>query len=363
MASFAALKKNPFKSEVFKDVQMSLFDFLKLNPLAKYKNKDLEGPLKYLKPQTPESSKAPETVTSEVFDESSLSKISATSLGEPTSGLDPLKSNDESLDSTILGFPTLIERQAYLRYIRFHLRPNGILKVTAPKNRSFEDIKNEILEYKDWVFKRHEEFEHIRKSSPPLKWRDGQSFPYLGQDYKLKLQPFESRRPMIQLDLDQLHYFYPVDWDLKSPKEKSILLKQYLLKFYKTKAVLELNKRTRLWSEKMGLFPKKLSFRNQKTRWGSCSSQGKISLNWRLVAYSPEVMDYIVIHELAHLKHQNHSARFWNLVGEFCPDYQKFRKHLRDQQYFADFLAPTSELYLENPILENLKPLYEEAQA
>ena len=66
-----------------------------------------------------------------------------------------------------------------------------------------------------------------------------------------------------------------------------------------------------------------ISVRNQRTRWGSCSARGKISLNWRLVQVPPSVRDYVILHEIAHLVHLNHSARFWTLVESFCPNYRE----------------------------------------
>lgn len=316
MPTFAAMK-NP--TSLFKSVQLDLFEALKLRPLDAFKNKDLQGPLKHLKPQT--LKKAPSVAPSLISTE-------------------------------ILGFPTVIKRQAYLRYIRFHLKPNGVLHITAPKNRPFEQIASEVTEHKKWVLERHQEFEEIRSQSPCFFWQDGQSFPFLGESYQLKLQAYSAPRALVQLDLDQLHFFYPETWSQLPEPQASQLLKKALIKFYKNKAQIKMDERTRLWSETMRLFPKKLSYRNQKTRWGSCSSQGNISLNWRLIAYSPELMDYIIIHELAHLKHQNHGVRFWALVEKFCPNYKNLRQELRQKQYFADFLAPESELYLQNPTLK-----------
>lgn len=76
----------------------------------------------------------------------------------------------------------------------------------------------------------------------------------------------------------------------------------------------------------MGVTPARISIRDQKSRWGSCSSTGTISINWRLIMAPPEILDYIIVHELAHLQELNHSARFWKLVEENCPN---FRSHER----------------------------------
>ena len=74
----------------------------------------------------------------------------------------------------------------------------------------------------------------------------------------------------------------------------------------------------------------RISIREQKTRWGSCSSVGNLNYNWKLVLMPPGVLDYVVVHELAHRREMNHSAAFWKVVTTWMPDYKKYRKWLRD---------------------------------
>lgn len=77
------------------------------------------------------------------------------------------------------------------------------------------------------------------------------------------------------------------------------------------------------WSEEMGLRPTRVGVRDQVSRWGSCSSTGSLSFNWRLIMAPPEVLEYIVVHELAHIQEHNHSRRFWALVARHCPEYKR----------------------------------------
>jgi len=78
-----------------------------------------------------------------------------------------------------------------------------------------------------------------------------------------------------------------------------------------------------------------VSVRNQRTRWGSCSPSGRISLNWRLVQVPPAVRDYVLLHELTHLRHLNHSARFWRELARLCPDHAEARRWLRSSKLLA----------------------------
>lgn len=91
-------------------------------------------------------------------------------------------------------------------------------------------------------------------------------------------------------------------------------------------------KQINLRAAQMGVRPGSLSIRNQRTRWGSCSSRGALSFNWRLIMAPPEVLDYVVVHELAHMKEQNHSKAFWKIVSQYSPDYLKHRQWLKQNQ-------------------------------
>lgn len=90
--------------------------------------------------------------------------------------------------------------------------------------------------------------------------------------------------------------------------------------------------RTAYFAERMGVSYGRITIREQKTRWGSCSAAGNLNFNWKLVLMPPEVLDYVVVHELAHRKEMNHSARFWKIVEKELPDYMERRKLLREYE-------------------------------
>lgn len=97
----------------------------------------------------------------------------------------------------------------------------------------------------------------------------------------------------------------------------------------KEKAKLNIPSRVYQWARQIGVSYGKITIRHQKTRWGSCSSQGNLSFNCMLMMCPEEVIDYVIIHELCHRKEMNHSARFWAAVHNVCPEYRKYRKWLR----------------------------------
>ena len=103
----------------------------------------------------------------------------------------------------------------------------------------------------------------------------------------------------------------------------------------RTLAARELPQRLHELARLHGFALPAVSVRNQRTRWGSCSPSGRISLNWRLVQLPPAVRDYVLLHELTHLRHLNHSARFWRELARLCPDHAAARQWLRSSKLLA----------------------------
>ncbi len=121
--------------------------------------------------------------------------------------------------------------------------------------------------------------------------------------------------------VDQIHAATPV----YSPEEAA-----RLEAFYRKKAREVITSRVEYYSPMIGKPYQGISIRDQKTRWGSCSSKGNLNFNWRLILAPPQVLDYVVVHELCHLLHMDHSPAFWQEVERICPDYKVCRRWLKE---------------------------------
>jgi predicted metal-dependent hydrolase len=141
--------------------------------------------------------------------------------------------------------------------------------------------------------------------------------PYFGKDYIL--QHVESQSSKIQIDDDIIQIYSTVD-----TKER------ILLQFFKNNLLIEIVKITNNLSNKENLLFSKIKISNNKRSWGSCSSNGVLSFNWRLIFVSYEVLYYVVVHEVCHLLEMNHSQRFWSLVSDLCPDYKMHKLWLKE---------------------------------
>ena len=114
------------------------------------------------------------------------------------------------------------------------------------------------------------------------------------------------------------------------PKNK---IKPNIIKWYKQTAQNLANQRVSLYANIMHLIPKSVSINNTKTSWGLCNNKNEIKLNWRIAMLPPELIDYIAVHELAHLKEFNHSKKFWQIVISVLPQTQSYKKELKKGDY------------------------------
>ena len=242
-----------------------------------------------------------------------------------------------------------ITRRAYKRSLGLTLKLNGTIRVSAPKGIPLARIRDFVLSQEEWIKANLQKYESVREAYPLKTLSEGELFPFLGQQFPLQFEPCTgTTRPCFKIrDGKLICQVRKEMWHIFDPKAPHPELLPSLAHFYKKKAREILLKSVQEFSAKMQLSPSGLSFRAQKTRWGSCSSRGRISLNWKLVIAPLEVIDYVVIHELAHLRFYNHSDLFWSLVETQAPNYRLNRTWLRENQFQADFLASESELHPE----------------
>ena len=109
-------------------------------------------------------------------------------------------------------------------------------------------------------------------------------------------------------------------------------LRALIERWYRREAVTHLASRVEHYAPQLGVRPSRVAIRGQRSRWGSCSGKGTVSLNWRLMMVPGELVDYVVVHELCHLRHMDHSPRFWAMVGGTIPDFRQRRRRLNEHQ-------------------------------
>ncbi len=197
---------------------------------------------------------------------------------------------------------------------------NGEVIVRLPSFASIKTAEKFVHAKSAWVQQKLT----AQPAAPTEKsFTDGELFYFLGQQYPLKLIESNQATSISFTDNQiQLH------GRLNRLSTKGI--KQKLTNWYKQQATSYLKKRTAELVKTTGLLPKSVEVKTYKARWGSCRITGEIQLNWKLIMAPPEVIDYVIIHELCHLKHHNHSAQFWGVVERFEPAYTTHKLWLRE---------------------------------
>ena len=185
------------------------------------------------------------------------------------------------------------------------------LLIKAPLQLEREKIFHFIRQKAAWLEKKNQLLPRGNAARPGLD--SGTTLPFRGQH--LFLQKSSSRcKPAVSLYGNTLK----VNLYAYAPQDDTHSL---LLAWYRQQALTTLSQKTASWSQRLDVNVKKITIKDQKTRWGSCSSLGNINYNWRIIMAPDPAIDYLVVHEVAHRIHLNHSAAFWQLVGQHIPDY------------------------------------------
>lgn len=156
-----------------------------------------------------------------------------------------------------------------------------------------------------------------------LKLENGDTLYYLGEARTLRVIREERSRARVKMVMDLLLMWIPYEADYEYRKEQ-------LEKWYRKEAAAVFGEKAEEFAQALSVSFQDIRIKDQKSRWGSCSSKRNMNFNWRLLMAPEPVCDYVIIHELCHLVYMNHSPDFWNLVESVCPDYRQYKKWLKE---------------------------------
>jgi predicted metal-dependent hydrolase len=206
--------------------------------------------------------------------------------------------------------------------------------VSVPQWATRKQIDEVLAQKKEWIFSKYQLISQRRAFQDNRSFRSGSPVLYLGHEYLLQIENMESQNNIrITIENNTIRMELPSCMETESPTEQEEQVRGVLEGWYRRQAANYLQERLLLYAEKMGVKPLKLSIRGQKKRWGSCSVNNSIQLNWKLMLAPGPVLDYVVVHELAHIREKNHSKDFWKLVETTLPDYRQRRAWLKENGY------------------------------
>lgn len=199
------------------------------------------------------------------------------------------------------------------------VRPNFTVELSVPESASQEYIDSFLEKKKDWIEKQIQFFKDNLINETEKKYISGENVKYLGKNYRLKVH--KGKEKYVKFMRGYIHLYCLENSGLEDKKE---LLQNWLKERAKDKIMVIAKK----YLDKLEEVPD-IKFRDMKTRWGSCNSEKKrIIFNWRLIEKSPYGIEYVVVHELVHLKYNNHSKAFFKYLSVKLPDWEKRREIL-----------------------------------
>jgi predicted metal-dependent hydrolase len=222
-----------------------------------------------------------------------------------------------------------LRRSERAKNTRIVIKP-GKIEVVAPPKVSERRIKAFVEAQQDWIraaVKRIADRVQAVPTLAPAHYADGACIPFQGRQIPLQIKPTAAKTIRIQLYIDTTFIVYLPTGIAR--QQSSELIRLALIRWMKNQARQQASALIERHARQFGLFPRSLRIKTQKSRWGSCGPQNDINLNWLLMLAPPSALEYVVVHELCHIKHKNHSKDFWLLVAEHFPDYQQQRRWLK----------------------------------
>ncbi len=200
----------------------------------------------------------------------------------------------------------------------------GHVQIIVPMDLPQDKIEAVLFKKRLWVREKIRLYEEAMPPKPK-EFVNGEAFPYLGKNYKLKFVPDGIGEVKLKGGYLELHIKegYP-------ESRLNAFIRRQLSSWYKRKAQKRLTDKVKRLSTSLDLEPKSVSVQDFKSRWGSCSADGDISFNWKIIMAPHGIIDYVVAHELCHLIEHNHSPAFWKRVERLIPDYRDCKDWLKE---------------------------------
>jgi len=200
-----------------------------------------------------------------------------------------------------------------------YIERDGSVSVLAPAPLEHDKIEQIIEKKRSWIYRHLAEWEDLNRTRVHREYVNGESFLYLGRHYRLQLvDPDKQALPLV--------FLHNQFWLRKDTIEQA---PENFKRFYKAKLKKKLKERLKLHQPKMGVEPTDVKVMELKNRWGSCTAQGVVNFHWKCAMLPLSVLDYVIVHELAHIEELNHSPAFWRRVEKVMPDYETHKSWLK----------------------------------
>lgn len=218
-----------------------------------------------------------------------------------------------------------ITRSSRRSTVSIAIDPSEGVQVTAPSPASVRRLDDIVHAKASWIIQRLKRQSDLPPPPSQREFVSGETFLYLGRQYRLRLDKDDAPRP---LRLDNGWLRVPLPMHL-AQEHRGQFVKAALIDWYKRHASKRLSERVAFWADRLDLDAPETLLAEPQKRWGSASPSGTIRINWRIIQAPLSLVDYVVAHELTHLRHPNHTRHFWGAIGCVMPDYEERKARLR----------------------------------
>lgn len=197
------------------------------------------------------------------------------------------------------------------------------VSVVAPRFTPKGKLEELVARKTPWIWEKRQ-FQRAHPLPRPKQYVSGENFPYLGRYYRLRVES----GPILIAKLHQGRLLVQLPPSMAKPGPR---IHAALVDWYRGRALQTLREKVERFTPIVGAIPTSVGVKTFKSRWGSCTSRGQVEFNWKLIGAPHHVIDYVVVHELCHLRHHNHSPAFWQCVEQVFPAYAQCKEWLRTQ--------------------------------
>lgn len=224
----------------------------------------------------------------------------------------------------MVDFHYQVIRRAKRRTASISVTPESAVRVVVPSRLTEKQIIELVKRKSRWIRSKILFNDEVRNKYKPKEYVSGESFSYLGRNYRLKIVKGEPDQ--VKLANGRFYVHIP---DGASPNEREQVVVSSLANWYQEHALERLLEKSERLSKLIDHCPSSVAVKAYKSRWGSCTSKGIVCFNWKIIMAPHSIVDYVVVHELCHLVHHNHSKEYWKLVERVMPDFRERKEWLR----------------------------------
>ena len=221
-------------------------------------------------------------------------------------------------------FEYTVIRRLRRKTVSISVRTDDTVVIAVPARLPQKHIERLIVSKTGWIRSRLRFNEEVRQRCRPKEYVSGEAFAYLGRNYRLKV--VAGKTGPASLSQGRIHVHVPPGMN---DEEKTQHIISQLTSWYQEHALKRLREKAARYANMLGVTPAEVDIKSYRSRWGSCHRDGRVYFNWRIIMAPHSVVDYVVVHELCHLVHHNHSSAYWRLVASILPDYREAKAWLK----------------------------------